>query len=59
MRKSRGVRILPWGTPDNTGSKLELWLLIETHWVLDDRYASIHFQRIPVIPIFYSPGAGK
>ena len=44
--------MLPWGTPERTGSIAELQPFIETCWTLFVRYSRIHSQTLPVIPIF-------
>ena len=53
-RNRRGPNILPWGTPDLTGSGVEMAELMETHWVRLVRYACSQFQTEPVRPIFQS-----
>ena len=44
--------MLPWGTPERTGSIAELQPFIETCWTLFVRYSRIHNHTLPVIPIF-------
>ena len=51
MRNNSGPSILPCGTPDVTGSRLEDLLLIDTHWNLEDRYALNQDHRWPEIPM--------
>ena len=42
--------MLPWGTPDSTGNKPEVWPLIATHCILSDKYALNQHQRLPLMP---------
>ena len=42
--KSKGPRMLPWGTPDNTGSSSDTQLFIRTHWYHPVRYGKNHPQ---------------
>ena len=54
MRNSKGPRILPWGTPDSTGSKFEGWLFITTYWDQSDKYDLNQDQSLPEIPADHS-----
>ena len=50
MRKSRGPKIFPCGTPECTGSKLDEKTSILTKCILFGRYTFTHDHKGPVIP---------
>ena len=47
---SRGSRILPWDTPDRTGSKSDEQPSTATRWKQCDKYRSSHCHSGPVMP---------
>ena len=54
MINRRGPSMLPWDTPEVTGSSEERVPSIQTICDLLDRYELNQFQRSPVIPILLS-----
>ena len=52
--KSIGPRILPWGTPDFTGSKSEVQSFTDTHWKRLNKYDLNQHHKLPVTNIHRS-----
>ena len=60
IKNSRGPSMLPWGTPERTGSIAELQPFIETCWTLFVRYKEVitidpDFTLLPQFQKFDDP----
>lgn len=49
-KNNKGSNILLWGTPEDTGSRVEWIPLMETNWLLELRYSWNQHQSLPEIP---------